>query len=115
MEDQHKTNRQLIAEIEALRRQVKRLETVKVRSRHIEHELKMSEARYRRLFETAQDGILILDGRTGQINEANRRILKMLEYSAEQLIGKKLWQISAFIDIRKCRAAYQELRKQCLE
>jgi len=33
--------------------------------------LKASEIRYRRLFETAQDGILILDADTGQIDDVN--------------------------------------------
>jgi len=36
-----------------------------------EEALKFSEKRYRRLFETAQDGILILDAQTGQIADVN--------------------------------------------
>ena len=37
----------------------------------IEDALRASEIRYRRLFETAKDGILILDVDTGCINDVN--------------------------------------------
>jgi PAS domain-containing protein len=39
--------------------------------KHAEETLRASELRYRRLFETAQDGILLLDANTGQITDAN--------------------------------------------
>jgi PAS domain S-box-containing protein/putative nucleotidyltransferase with HDIG domain len=60
--------------------------------------VKKSEVRYRRLFETAQDGILILDGNTGIIHDANRFIVNLLGYSKEELIGKELWEIGAILD-----------------
>ena len=56
-----------------------------------EEKLKDSETRYRRLFETAQDSILILNGDTGQIIDANPFIKDMLGFSMEELKGKKLW------------------------
>jgi PAS domain-containing protein len=40
-----------------------------------------SETRYRRLFETAQDGILILDADTGQIDDVNPFLIDMLGYA----------------------------------
>jgi PAS domain S-box-containing protein len=60
--------------------------------------MKQSEVRYRRLFETAQDGILILDGNTGVIQDANRFIINLLGYSREELIGKELWEIGPILD-----------------
>jgi PAS domain-containing protein len=48
-----------------------------------EEALKISETRYRRLFETAQDGILILDAETGQISDVNPFLVEMLGYSHE--------------------------------
>lgn len=60
--------------------------------------MKQSEVRYRRLFETAQDGILILDGNTGVIQDANRFIINLLGYSREELIGKELWEIGHILD-----------------
>jgi PAS domain S-box-containing protein len=58
--------------------------------------LKDSETRYRRLFETSQDGILILNAVTGQIDDVNPYLVDMLGYSHEELLGKRLWEIGAF-------------------
>ena len=60
---------------------------------------KDSEIRYRRLFETAQDGILILNGSTGEIEDANPYLIKLLGCSYADLIQKKLWEVDAFKDI----------------
>ena len=60
--------------------------------------VKKSEVRYRRLFETAQDGILILDGNSGIIQDANRFIINLLGYSKDELIGKELWEIGPILD-----------------
>ena len=53
------------------------------------HKLKDSELRYRRLFEAAQDGILILDAETGMIQDVNPYLIKMLGYSREEFIRKE--------------------------
>lgn len=50
--------------------------------------IKDSELRYRRLFEAAQDGILILDAKTGMIEDVNPYLIKMLGYSREEFIKK---------------------------
>ena len=60
---------------------------------------KDSEIRYRRLFEAAQDGILILDAETGMITDVNPFLINMLGYSREEFIQKKLWEVGAFEDI----------------
>jgi PAS domain S-box-containing protein len=72
--------------------------------------LRESETRYRRLFETARDGILILDADTGQITDVNPFLEEMLGYSHEHFIGKRLYEIGAFRDIRANLAAFQELQ-----
>jgi PAS domain S-box-containing protein len=72
--------------------------------------LRISELRYRRLFETAQDGILLLDGATGSITDANPFLLKMLGYSLEDVLGKKLWEIGSFKDIEESRKAFRILQ-----
>ena len=76
------------------------------------YNLEVSEARYRRLFETAQDAILILDANTGKIFDANPFIKEMLGYSQEELVGKELWQIGLFRDQAESRAAFGELQGQ---
>jgi PAS domain S-box-containing protein len=76
-----------------------------------EQELKASEARYRRLFESAKDGILILNAETAQILDANPFLVQMLGYSHSELLGKKLWEVGSFKDIEDCQGAFQELQK----
>jgi diguanylate cyclase (GGDEF)-like protein/PAS domain S-box-containing protein len=73
--------------------------------------LKVSELRYRRLFETAQDGILILDARTGAITDVNPFLIDMLGYSRDEFIEKKLWEVGAFKDIEASKEAFQALQK----
>jgi len=78
----------------------------------MEEALKISETNYRRLFEAAQDGILILDAETGQITDVNPFLLEMLGYSHEELLGKKLWEIGAFRDIEESKATSAELKSK---
>ena len=78
----------------------------------MEEALKTSETRYRRLFEAAQDGILILDAETGQIVDVNPFLLEMLGYSHEELLGKKLWEIGTFRDIEASKATSLELKSK---
>lgn len=82
----------------------------------IDHERKQltleeSEARYRRLFETAKDGILILDGDTGRITDANPYLQDMLGYSKTELIGKELWEIGSVQNIPDSQEAMRELQQ----
>jgi len=74
--------------------------------------LQVSETRYRRLFETAQDGILILDADTGEIFDINPFLVEMLGYPHEALLGKRLWEIGAFRDIEASKAAFLELQSK---
>ncbi len=62
-------------------------------------EIRTSELRYRRLFEAAQDGILIPDAGTGAITDVNPFLIKMLGYSREELVEKKLWEVGTFKDV----------------
>jgi PAS domain S-box-containing protein len=72
--------------------------------------LQASEIRYRRLFETAQDGILILNAETGEIDDVNPYMIDMLHYSHEEFLGKQLWEVSPFKDTILNRAAFDELQ-----
>ncbi len=73
--------------------------------------LKDSELRYRRLFEAAQDGILILDACTGMIEDVNPYLIKMLGYSREEFVKKKLWEVGAFKDIEASQDAFGALQE----
>lgn len=76
----------------------------------VEEALKASETRYRRLFETAKDGILILDADTGRISDSNPFLEQMLGYSHEELLGKRLWEIGAFKDIAASQVSFRQLQ-----
>src|SRR5436853_487788 len=73
--------------------------------------LEASELRYRRLFETAQDGILILDANTGKIIDVNPFLLDLLDYPFEDIIGLRLWEIGQFKDIAANQAAFETLQR----
>lgn len=68
-----------------------------------------SEARYRRLFESAQDGILILDASKGVIVDVNPYLAKMLDYPRPELVGKTLWDIGMRKDVEASQSAFREL------
>jgi PAS domain S-box-containing protein len=80
--------------------------------KRIEDALKVSEVRYRRLFETAKDGILILDADTGRITDANPFLQDLLGYSHGELLGKRLWEIGPFRDIAASRDAFRKLQRK---
>jgi PAS domain S-box-containing protein len=76
-----------------------------------ENALKKSELQYRRLFETAQDAILILDGDTGEIIDANKFILDMLGYPLDYFVGKRLWELGFLKDKSFSQNAFTILKK----
>jgi PAS domain S-box-containing protein len=80
--------------------------------RRAEAVIEHSEVRYRRLFQTAKDGILILDADTGKVIEANPFMTALLGYTHEDFLGKELWEIGLFRDIEQSRAAYRELQEK---
>ena len=77
-----------------------------------QEKLKASEVRYRRLFETAKDGLLLLDADTGRITDVNPFLQDMLGYSHNELIGKALWEIGAVKDISASQEAMRQLQKK---
>ena len=72
--------------------------------------LRFSESRYRRLFETAQDGILILNAQTAQIDDVNPYLIEMLGYSHAEFLGKKLWEVGSFADIAQSKEMFEVLK-----
>lgn len=80
------------------------------RGNSLELALEVSELRYRRLFETARDGILILDANTGKIIDVNPFLLDLLGYPFESMIGLRLWDIGQFKDIAANQAAFEALQ-----
>ena len=83
--------------------------TEEIKSRGV---TRASEIRYRRLFEAARDGILILDPETRKITESNPFMTELLGYSREELLGKELWEIGLLKDEAASRGAFRELQEK---
>jgi len=79
--------------------------------RQAEHVLLASVTRYRRLFESAKDGILILDAATGMIVDVNPSLIELLGYPQEEFIGKQLWELGLFDDIVASEEAFTALQR----
>ena len=78
----------------------------------IQVKMEESEIRYRRLFETAHDGILILNSVTGQITDVNPFLEKLLGYSKSEFLDKKVWEVGAFKNINASINAFELLQKE---
>jgi len=77
-----------------------------------EEALVASELRYRRLFESAKDGILILDAETGMIVDVNPFLVELLGFSHEAFLGKKVWELGFFKDLFANEAKFAKLQAQ---
>jgi two-component system phosphate regulon sensor histidine kinase PhoR len=86
--------------------------TLVYQSAPLEDKLRFSELCYRRLFETASDGILILDAATGRITDANPCLQELLGYSQSELLDKELWEIGVFKDITDSKIVFFELQNK---
>lgn len=111
MQHRRRTKAQLMSELAELRQRITEMETTERERQRVDEALQASETRYRRLFETAKDGILILDADTGQIMDVNPFLMEMLGYSHEEFSGKRLWEIGPFKNAEASQEAFRELQR----
>ncbi len=69
-----------------------------------------SELRYRRLFESARDGILILDAETGRVVDVNPFLIQLLGIIREEFLNQYIWELGFFKDIAANEAKFAELQ-----
>lgn len=74
-------------------------------------QMRISEIRYRRLFEAAHDGVLLIDPSTNKIIDANPFMTRLLGYSRDQLISKELFEIGLIQDEVASREMFRKLKK----
>ncbi len=91
-------------------RTITRVIRYSIERKNAEDAMLVSELRYRRLFEAARDGILILDADSGQIVDVNPFVEDILGYSREEFLDKKLWEIGLFKDIVESKEAFLKLQ-----
>ncbi|MDP2721752.1 MAG: ATP-binding protein [Bacteroidales bacterium] len=110
-----KTKEELIRELRELQQENNSLKTLFndiSRLKKTEMALIASEIRYRSLFESAKDGILILDAETGMIVDVNPFLIDLLGFSHDQFIEKFIWEIGIFKDIIANHDKFLELKKK---
>lgn len=110
MPDTNVENQLRLANTELNKRLARLEETLSEKAR-TEEALLDSEKRYRRLFESAKDGILILDAETGMVVDVNPFLMQLLGYSYEEFCGKYIWEIGAFKDIAASKDAFKVLQE----
>jgi protein-histidine pros-kinase len=74
-------------------------------------EISASELSYRRLFEAARDGILILDVQTGRITDVNPYLIELLGFARSEMIGRTVGELSPFKDIESNQAMLEQLQR----
>src|SRR5207247_6056798 len=77
-----------------------------------EEAVRTSELSYRRLFEAAKEGILILEADTGRISDVNPFLIEMLGFSHGELVGTPIWEIGPFRDIVSNKARFDQQHQQ---
>jgi PAS domain S-box-containing protein len=85
--------------------------TAQAKTWTMEQSLRASELSYRRLFEAAKDGILILDFDTGRINDVNPFLFNLLGFSRAEMMGKTVGELSPFKDIEENKVMLLRLQK----
>ena len=74
--------------------------------------LRKSEVRYRRLFESAKDGVLILDAETGIVVDVNPFLTSLLGFSHAEFVGKAIWELGFFKDLMANERNFARLKDQ---
>jgi len=77
-----------------------------------EEVLRVSDIRYRRLFESAKDGILLLNGDTAEITDVNPYMVEVLGYHYDEFLGRKLCDVSPFKEAGKTQTFFREIQKE---
>jgi PAS domain S-box-containing protein len=74
-------------------------------------EIRDSELGYRRLFEAAQEGILVLDADTGRITDVNPFLVGLLGFSLSEMVGRTISELGLFKDIESNQAMLERLNR----
>jgi two-component system, cell cycle sensor histidine kinase and response regulator CckA len=90
----------------------RKADIVEIERQQAQHDLAASEIRYRRLFESAKDGILILNAESGEVIDVNPFMIDMLGYARGTYLGKSFWDITFFKEVAASKIDFIELQKK---
>lgn len=71
-----------------------------------------AESKYRRLFEAAKDGIMVVDADTGEVNDVNPFFVELFGFSRTESIGKQFWNTQPLEEIDGVQAAFERLQRE---
>ncbi|MCG2773511.1 MAG: sigma 54-interacting transcriptional regulator [Desulfobacterales bacterium] len=77
--------------------------------RNLQHQLKVSEERYRTLVENAREGIFMIDAEQARLTFANRCMGEMLGYAPEEILGRSMFE---FMDEEAAAIARAQLEQR---
>ncbi|HEV8384723.1 MAG TPA: ATP-binding protein [Candidatus Acidoferrales bacterium] len=103
--------RELVRLVPAIERELREVQ-VRREHRRVADALQVSETRYRRLFESARDGILILDAATRRINDVNPFMEELLGYTRDEFLQKELWEIGLLEDAEASQETFRNLQEK---
>ncbi|HEX4086677.1 MAG TPA: ATP-binding protein [Chthoniobacteraceae bacterium] len=89
-----------------------RTEQAEARTERSEQTIRESELRYRRLFEAATDGILILDVETGRINDVNPFLFNLLGFTHAEMIYKTIGDLGPFRNVEPIEGMLERIKLQ---
>jgi PAS domain S-box-containing protein len=95
-----------------LQQQAQSLQAEIAERKAAQERLRASELRYRRLFETSTDGILIADAATGTIIDTNPFMSELLGFTQAEFFSKKLWEIGLFDNPETYLNTFRALHEQ---
>ena len=95
-----------------LQQKARALEAEIAERKAAEEQLRSSENRYRRLFESSTDGILMVEPQSGLITDANPALLRLLGSIREQVVGRKLWQVGLLPDQSAQQAFLRQVQQE---
>lgn len=80
-------------------------------AKEVESALSVYETRFHNLFNKMHEGIIFLNGATGEIVDVNRYFIELSGYSKNQMIGKNIWETALFKDIFKQEIQFPEMQQ----
>lgn len=75
-------------------------------------DVRISEQRFRRLFEAAQDGILLVDPVSRQITDSNAFMSELANLTRAGILGKELWQIGLISSEQASHDIFRQLQEE---
>jgi PAS domain S-box-containing protein len=109
--DERKTKKQLMDELEEMRRRLAAFEEQSSRHRELEEALKESEERFRKVFDNAPYSIMLSRIRDGAVVAVNPAFERKSGYSASEVMGKNVLELEIIAN----RGDYQRLYDMLLQ